>query len=136
MIAGIGTDLVDVERMRGLLQRHPETALRRILTEDETREIRTCADPARFLAKRFAVKEAFAKALGTGVRDPVLLTAIGVRHDEAGRPLIALSSGLQAYVRARGITACHVSISDERTHALAFVVVERSDARPNQESAS
>ena len=136
MIAGIGTDLVDIERMQGLLQRHPDAAARRILTAEEAVEIRASNDPARFLAKRFAVKEAFAKALGTGVRAPVLLTAIGVRHDEAGRPLIVLSDELAAYVAARGFGACHVSISDERSHALAFVVIERNDARANQESTS
>jgi holo-[acyl-carrier protein] synthase len=127
MIAGIGTDLVDVERMKGVLQRHPELAARRILTVAERVDFGASADPARFLAKRFAVKEAFAKALGTGIRAPVLLTSIGVGHDEAGRPLLVLSSELAAYVAARGIGACHVSISDERTHALAFVVVERND---------
>lgn len=135
MIAGIGTDLVDIERMQGLLARHPEAALRRILAPHEVDAFRASADPARFLAKRFAVKEAFAKALGTGVRDPVLLTAIGVRHDEAGRPLIVLSPALAAHVAAQGVSAYHVSISDERAYALAFVVIERNAARSNQESA-
>ncbi|AXE32940.1 holo-ACP synthase [Chromobacterium phragmitis] len=124
MIRGIGTDLVEIERMAELVQRWGAKAGRRILTAAEQGEFEAHADPARFLAKRFAAKEAFAKALGTGVVAPALLTAIGVGHDELGKPLLVLSDELAAFAAARGVSRMHVSISDERGHALAFVVLE------------
>lgn len=124
MIYGIGTDLVEIARMEALFQRWGAKAGQRILTEAEQAEFEAHAEPARFLAKRFAVKEAFAKALGTGVVAPALLPAIGVGHDEQGKPLLALSDELATFAAARGVARMHVSISDERGHALAFVVLE------------
>ncbi|QEL55017.1 holo-ACP synthase [Chromobacterium paludis] len=124
MIYGIGTDLVEISRMEDWCRRWGAKAGRRILTAAEQAEFEAHSDPARFLAKRFAVKEAFAKALGTGVIAPALLTAIGTGHDELGKPLLILSESLAAFVAARGVVGMHVSISDERGHALAFVVLE------------
>ncbi|AUH51528.1 holo-ACP synthase [Chromobacterium sp. ATCC 53434] len=124
MIHGIGTDLVEIARMDELVQRWGAKAGRRILTPSELVEFEAHGEPARFLAKRFAVKEAFAKALGTGVVAPALLTAIGVAHDALGKPLLVLSDELAAFAAARGVTRMHLSISDERGHALAFVVLE------------
>ncbi|WP_434627929.1 holo-ACP synthase [Chromobacterium sp. CV08] len=124
MIHGIGTDLVEIARMDELVRRWGAKAGRRILTPSELTEFEAHGEPARFLAKRFAVKEAFAKALGTGVVAPALLTAIGVSHDALGKPLLVLSDELAAFAAARGVTRMHLSISDERGHALAFVVLE------------
>ncbi|POZ60932.1 holo-ACP synthase [Chromobacterium alticapitis] len=124
MIYGIGSDLVEIVRMEDLYQRWGVKAGRRLLTAAEQAEFEAHAEPARFLAKRFAAKEAFAKALGTGVIEPALLTAIGVGHDELGKPLLVLSETLSAFVAARGVGRMHLSISDERSHALAFVVLE------------
>lgn len=126
MIYGIGTDLVKIERMRVMFQRWGFKLGRRMLAPAERQAFAASAEPARFLAKRFAVKEALAKALGTGVRAPVLLTAIWVEHDEWGKPLLALSPELEEFLSQRGVGARHLSISDERGHALAFVVLERS----------
>lgn len=124
MIFGIGTDLVEVARIRRLLQRHPETAPRRILATDELADFQASPEPARFLAKRFAVKEALGKALGTGLRAPVLLTAISTVHDNMGKPMLSFSPPLQALLHDKGITACHLSISDEQHYTMAFVVLE------------
>jgi holo-[acyl-carrier protein] synthase len=124
MILGIGTDMVEVARMASLLERHGEAAVRRILSPDERQEWLVSTQPARFLAKRFAVKEAFSKAIGTGLRAPVLLTAIGVVHDAAGKPVLCFSPGLQQFCQNRGLMRAHVSITDERLYALAFVVLE------------
>ncbi|QIY81688.1 holo-ACP synthase [Chromobacterium violaceum] len=124
MIYGIGTDLVEIARMEAWCRRWGEKAGRRLLTAAEQAEFAVHAEPARFLAKRFAGKEAFAKALGTGVVAPALLTAIGVGHDELGKPVLILSDELAAFAAARGIARMHLSISDERGHALAFVVLE------------
>nr|WP_028536042.1 holo-ACP synthase [Paludibacterium yongneupense] len=124
MIYGIGSDLVDIERMENLLQRRGEAALRHLLSPLEFDAFRRAAHPAHFLAKRFAAKEAFSKALGTGLRSPVTLTAIAVEHDALGRPQLCFSPELAAFVAGRGVRRHHVSLSDERRHALAFVVLE------------
>ncbi|MBE5528529.1 holo-ACP synthase [Laribacter hongkongensis] len=124
MIVGIGTDLAEVARFEQLLARHGRRVARRMLAAAELDEFARAADPARFLAKRFAAKEAFAKAAGTGVRAPVLLPAIAVTHDELGKPAFACSAVLHDWLTARGVQRMHVSISDERTHCLAFVVFE------------
>lgn len=124
MIHGIGTDLVAVERMHDFWKRHGERALEKLLAPEERADCRASSDPGRFLAKRFAAKEALGKALGTGIRAPVLLPAIAVTHDELGKPLLEFSVELANWVAERGLT-CHLSISDEKEHALAFVVVEQ-----------
>lgn len=124
MIAGIGTDLVAIERMRDFWQRHGERVLEKLLAPDERDACRASNDPGRFLAKRFAAKEALGKALGTGIRTPVLLPAIAVTHDELGKPSFGFGPELADWIGQRGL-ACHLSLSDETEHALAFVVVER-----------
>jgi holo-[acyl-carrier protein] synthase len=124
MIFGVGTDLVAIERMRGLWQRHGERALEKLLAPEERADCRTSTDPARFLAKRFAAKEALGKALGTGIRTPVLLPAIAIIHDELGRPGFALADELAEWIAERRLNA-HLSLSDEAEQALAFVVVEK-----------
>lgn len=124
MIYGIGTDVVEVSRIESSLARFGDAFSQRILTEAELMEFATSQVKARFLAKRFAVKEAFGKALGTGLRAPVTMQSIGVGHDELGKPVLALAPDLQRWVNARGIRAMHVSISDEKALAVAFVVLE------------
>lgn len=124
MIAGIGTDLVVIGRLTDFWQRHGERALEKLLAPAERADCRASTDPGRFLAKRFAAKEALGKALGTGIRSPVLLPAIAVTHDELGKPSFTFSDELGEWVGQRGLT-CHLSLSDETGHALAFVVVEQ-----------
>ncbi|MDE2598556.1 MAG: holo-ACP synthase [Rhodocyclaceae bacterium] len=123
MIYGIGTDIVVIERMRDMHERHGERALGKLLSAAEQAHCRAAADPARYLAKRFAAKEALGKALGTGIRPPALLTAMTVLNDELGRPYFSFSGELAAYIDARQLRA-HLTISDEREHAVAFVVLE------------
>ena len=124
MIHGIGADLVTIARMDAIEARHGERFARRILATEELPEYVAAPHKARFLAKRFAAKEAFAKAAGTGVRPPVSLTALRVTHDPLGRPGFAYAPALEAWTRQRGIVAAHLSLSDERDHALAFVILE------------
>jgi holo-[acyl-carrier protein] synthase len=124
MIFGVGTDIVAIARMAQLWQRHGERALERILAPEEREDCRSAAEPGRFLAKRFAAKEAFGKALGTGIRTPVSLSAIAIAHDSHGKPYFQLAPDLAAYLAERRLTA-HISISDERDCALAFAVVEQ-----------
>lgn len=125
MIYGIGTDVIAVARMDEFWRRHGERALEKLLAPEERAECRASNQPGRFLAKRFAAKEALAKALGIGLRAPATLPAIAVGHDEAGKPLFAFAPKLSGYIEARGLTA-HLSISDERDYAVAFVVLEKA----------
>lgn len=123
MIHGIGTDIVAVSRLRSMWERHGERALERLLAPREREDFARAADKGRFLAKRFAAKEAFAKAFGTGVRPPVLLPAIAVTHDELGKPAFAFDGPLAA---ATGHLTAYLSISDEADYAVAYVILERT----------
>lgn len=124
MIYGIGTDIVAVSRIEDSLSRFGEAFAQRVLTEREWLAFEQSQTKARFLAKRFAAKEAFAKALGTGIRAPATLQNIGVTHDDLGKPVLDLSPDLQSALDNRGIRATHLSISDEKALAVAFVVLE------------
>lgn len=124
MIHGIGTDIVEVSRIEQSLARFGDAFAQRILTEAEYLEFELSQVKARFLAKRFAAKEAFGKALGTGLRAPVAMQHIGVGHNDLGKPVLVLAPALQSWVEARGVKLMHVSISDEKALAVAFVVLE------------
>lgn len=124
MIHGIGTDLVSVQRIGHLLSRHPDRGVQHLLHPAEVTEADAAPSRDRFVAKRFAAKEALAKALGTGLRAPVLLPAIRVEHDTLGKPFFSFDAALDEWIRQRSLQI-HLSISDEVDHALAFVVVER-----------
>lgn len=126
MIHGIGTDLLDAERIREGLARFGEHYADRILAAAEHPGYYASRDPARYLAKCFAAKEAFAKATGTGLRAPVTLRNIAVLRDARGKPLIECAPELTGWLLDRGITAYHVSLSDEGDLVLAFVVLEQS----------
>lgn len=125
MIYGIGTDLVEPSRIARLLEKYGERFARRLLTDEEWPEYINCGQPAMFLAKRFAAKEALSKAIGTGFRYPVSLSHIGVTHDHLGKPYFAFHPALSTLVRNEGITGHHLSISDEVNLACAFVILEK-----------
>ena len=127
MIFGIGTDIVTVARIEAASTRHGAVFAKRILTVQELAEYATQAHPARFLSKRFAAKEAFAKATGYGLRHPVSLHRITVSHDELGKPIFLFDTELSAHLQQLGITRHHLSISDERDTAVAFVILEGED---------
>jgi holo-[acyl-carrier protein] synthase len=123
VIFGIGTDIVRVARMQNNIERHGEKFAERILTAAELEEYRREARQAHFLAKRFAAKEAAAKAMGTGFRDGLMLHHIGVTHDAAGKPKLVFTDQAAEFVQAHGITSVHVSLADEADHAVAFVTL-------------
>lgn len=125
MIHGIGTDIVAVARLRRMWERHGDQAVARILAPDELAAFGSASDKGRFLAKRFAAKEAFAKAFGTGLRPPALLGAIAVSNDPLGKPMLSFFGDLERAMRAGGLTA-HLSISDESDYAVAFVLLEKA----------
>lgn len=125
MIYGIGTDLVETSRIAHLLEKYGERFARRLLTDEEWPEYARSMQPAMFLAKRFAAKEALAKAFGTGIRHPVSLSHIGITHDTLGKPYFKFHPELNTLAQNEGITRHHLSISDELNLACAFVILEK-----------
>jgi len=126
MIYGIGTDIVEVSRIEDSLARFGDAFAQRILNEREWLAYAQSQTQARFLAKRFAAKEAFAKALGTGLRAPATFQNIEVTHDDLGKPILDLAPELQALLDRQGILHAHLSVSDEKALAAAFVVLEKA----------
>jgi holo-[acyl-carrier protein] synthase len=130
VIFGIGTDLVQQSRIRASLERYGERFLQRILTRMEyglyAAKQRSEDQRTRFLAQRFAAKEAFSKALGTGIKQGVAWRDIGVHNEPSGKPLIHLSSKLEERVRSLGISGMHVTLTDDAGLTQAFVVLERN----------
>lgn len=135
MIVGIGTDACDVRRIAAALQRHGPRFAQRILGAQELpvwqrRSQRWPERGLRYLATRFAAKEAFAKAVGLGLRAPMTWRACQIVNAPSGQPTVHLDGALRAWFDARGWRA-HVSLSDEGDLALAFVVVETAAAPPS-----
>lgn len=125
MIYGIGTDIVAIARLQSMWDRHGEKASQRLLAAQEMADFIKASDKGRFLAKRFAAKEAFSKALGTGIRPPAVLSAIAVGHDDLGKPSLTFCGQLAEMIESRSLTA-HLSLSDEADYAIAYVILERT----------
>ena len=125
MIYGIGIDVVEPHRVERLLEKYGERFARRVLTEREWPGYTKTVNPVFFVANRFAAKEAFAKAMGTGFRYPVTLQCISVVQDRRGKPGFEFRPDLARLVAQEGITGHHVTISDEKSLACACVVLEK-----------
>ena len=128
MIYGIGTDLCDIRRVEATLARRGERFAQKVLGPHEwvvfkERTQRSPARGVRYLATRFAAKEAFSKAIGLGMRMPMTWRACEVVKARSGKPEIALHGALADWCAARRLHA-HVSVSDEMDYASAFVVVD------------
>jgi holo-[acyl-carrier protein] synthase len=124
MIVGIGTDVCSIERIGKSLDRFGERFVKRILTADERSRFDGTRDKANHLAKRFAAKEAFSKALGTGIHAPFTWHSISVTRDARGKPGIKPSAAMEKHLKQLGVAACHVSLTDDGGVAMAFVVLE------------
>jgi holo-[acyl-carrier protein] synthase len=124
MIFGIGTDIVELSRIEALWARYGERFAARVLSEHELTGYRSNPNIPRLLAKRFAAKEAFAKAVGSGMRHPVSFQRIGITHDGLGKPVLQFDDTLRIWLAQLGISGHHLSISDERNMIVAFVVLE------------
>jgi len=128
MIVGIGSDLIDIRRVGGTLERYGERFLARVFTEVERRKSDRRRERAASYAKRFAAKEACAKALGTGLRAGVFWRDMGVVNLPSGQPTMALTGGaaarLAAIVPAGHAPVIHVTITDDWPLAQAFVIIE------------
>jgi len=125
VIFGIGTDIVKIARIEKNLDRFGERFAARILTPKELGEFRRANIKAAFLAKRFAAKEAAAKAMGTGFREGISMSQIGVCHAPGGRPRLEFAGAAQTFLEQAGITEIHLSLADEEDHAVAFVTLGR-----------
>ena len=125
MIYGIGTDIVRIARMADNLERYGERFAARVLCDEEMLVYAESAQKASFLSKRFAAKEAAAKALGTGFRDGLSLRDIRVSNDELGKPMLSFTEGLQEKLEQQGVGKAHLSLADEREYAIANVILER-----------
>jgi holo-[acyl-carrier protein] synthase len=135
MIYGIGTDIVQIERIATAAQSGGERFAEKILGTDEMAIYRSRAalNDARgisFLATRFAAKEAFSKALGTGMRAPISWHAIQVLNSENGAPQIVTSGELYQFLENQQLRAS-ISLSDEAEYGVAFVIIEQSDLATN-----
>ncbi len=124
MIVGIGTDLCEIGRVQRALDRYGERFAMKILVEAEMERFRSHRKPAAYLAKRFAAKEAFSKAMGTGIHFPVNWHNVSVDNGRSGKPMLRFSDPLAALLRSRGIASAHLSLTDEVGMACAFVVLE------------
>lgn len=125
MIYGIGTDLIRVDRIATVVERHPHRFAERLLHPEELRQYAVSKRATNFLAKAWAAKEAFGKALGTGVRG-YANPDVGVIRGELGRPQLVYSEAMQGRLASLGIVAGHVSLSDENGLVIATVVLERA----------
>jgi holo-[acyl-carrier protein] synthase len=129
MIAGIGTDIIEIARIEAAYGRHGRRFAERILGPQEMlkferRLARASSRGMAFLATRFAAKEAFSKAIGLGMHMPMYWRAIEVVNEPSGRPVVLAHDGVASLMAERRWTAS-VSVSDERLFAVAFVVIEQ-----------
>ncbi|VTU27266.1 Holo-[acyl-carrier-protein] synthase [Variovorax sp. SRS16] len=131
MIYGIGTDICDVRRIAATFARQGERFAERVLSDAElgvwrTRSARWPERGLRYLATRFSAKEAFSKAIGTGMRTPMAWRLCEIANQRSGKPVIVLHGGLKDWFDAERLTA-HVTVTDETDFAVSFVVVERRE---------
>lgn len=130
MIFGIGTDIIRIDRIEAALVRHGEHFAEKILGPQELekyhrRTQQVTARGIRFLATRFAAKEAFSKAIGLGMRMPMTWHAMQTLNAPSGQPIVTASGALQEFMDSNRLTV-QVSITDEADYAVAFVIVEKT----------
>ena len=123
MIFGIGADIVNISRIQAMLDRRGEKLAQKILSETELLIFKKSAKPAAFLAKRFAAKEATAKALGTGFRDGLNLSHISVQNNQLGRPELVFEHRAVELLFELKIGRSFISLSDEENYAIAYVTL-------------
>ena len=123
-IVGLGTDIAEIERVEKALTRSGTAFAERILTPQEMESFHSLKQQGRYLAKRFAAKEAASKALGTGIAMGVSFQDFTIGNDALGKPVLTLSNKALEIAQKMQVTHIHVSISDERHYAMATVIYE------------
>jgi len=136
VILGVGTDVVEIARVAAALERWGERFVERILTPEERLRYAHTRQKASHLAKRFAAKEAFAKAIGTGIRSPFTWHSVTVGRDPSGKPVLEPCEDMAAHLASLGVTRAHVTLTDDAGLALAFVVLEGESRDANPEDRS
>lgn len=129
MIFGVGTDVVELARIQATWERFGEHFLQRLLMPTELALFRRSRQPVRFLAMRFAGKEATVKAMGTGFAHGMWIRDVGITSDPRGRPLVVFSERGRRVLGELGAGAAHVSLTDDAGLVIAFAVVERAPGR-------
>ena len=129
MVFGIGTDIIRIDRIAAALARHGDRFAEKILGPQELekyhrRKQKVEARGVRFLATRFAAKEAFSKAIGLGMRMPMTWRAVQFLNAPSGKPTVVTSGALTEFMQQQGLSA-QVSLTDEAEYAVAFVIVEK-----------
>jgi len=124
VILGMGVDIVQVARIERLWRRYGERFERRILTPLERQALLSAVEPVHLLAKRFALKEAAVKALGTGFRGGIGWQDFSVSHTELGKPQLTLSGAAQQQADTLGVTHSHITVSDEKAYVVGMVLFE------------
>lgn len=129
MIYGIGTDIIQISRIEAALARHGERFAEKVLGPEELdkyrrRKAKVEVRGLRFLATRFAAKEAFSKAIGLGMHMPMTWRSMQTLNAASGKPVAVTSGALKEFMEQNGLTA-QVSITDEADYAVAFVIVEK-----------
>lgn len=123
-VTGLGIDLLSISRMERLFERYGQRLAQRILHDDELAQLPEGAKAARWLAKRWAVKEAAAKALGTGFQQSVKFSDFIYTHDQLGKPVLTLSGEAMQIASRTGRHVWQVSLSDEKDQVIAMVIAE------------
>lgn len=131
MIYGIGTDILQIPRLKAALERRGDRLAEKILGPDEMkryrhRKARVEVRGLRYLATRFAAKEAFSKAIGLGMRMPMTWRSMQTLNAPSGKPVVVTSGKLKEHMEKYRLTA-QVSITDETDYAVAFVIVEQQE---------
>ena len=123
-IAGIGIDMIEVQRIDHSIERFGARFLQRVFTEGEIAYCQSMKFPARHFAARFAAKEAASKAFGTGIGKAMSWRDIDVHRKESGEPYIVPGGGAELLARERNVQSLLVSLSHTHQHAVAVVVLE------------
>ena len=123
MTIAIGTDIVEIARIAELLERQPQRFVERILCPAELEQYASRGNPVAFVAKRFAAKEAIAKALGTGIGHGVSFQDMQISNDQKGAPHVQLSGGAAEVMQSRGAQRVLLSLADERDYAIAYAML-------------
>ena len=124
MIAGVGVDLLDINRVSTLYERYDTRFVTHLLTDRERVEFESTARKVHYLAARFSGKEAISKALGTGLRAPMTLHAVSILNDNVGKPYLEYSNDLSLLMEDRGIQRIHLSFSHENHMLLSHAIAE------------
>lgn len=124
-VVGIGTDIVDITRLEKMADKALDKLAQRVLTLQEYKKYQSLKFPLPYLAKRWAGKEAAVKALGTGIASGVSFQHVEITSLDSGQPQLTFSDKALSVAQSLGANSYHISLSDEKKYATAFVVLSR-----------